>query len=227
MSLRSTFQQLGWRDGALYGLSRVLDRASGGRVRLVKYWLVAQPIGAGDARPLRPDAATQLLRVAQGDALEARFPRPPHILQRRWAAGAECTTALVKGEFAGFIWIQRGRYDEDEVRCRYELVAPAASVWDYDVYVEPKYRIGRTMARLWGHVDAALAAEGVRWSFSRISAFNAASLASHARLGIVKCGSALFVAVGPWQLSWLPNAPYVHFSTGERRVPVVRLVPPA
>ena len=53
-----------------------------------------------------------------------------------------------------------------------------------------------------------------------------ASLASHARLGIVKCGSALFVAIGPWQLSWLPNRPYVHFSTGTSRVPVVRLVPP-
>lgn len=210
----------------MYLAGQVLRRASGDRVRIVKYWLTAQPIGQAGAAPLRPDPSTQLLRVHEGEALAASFPRPPEILARRWAAGAECTTALVKQQFAGFIWIQRGRYDEDEVRCTYVLADPARSVWDYDVYVEPKYRIGRTMARLWGHVDAALAAEGVRWSFSRISAFNAASLASHARLGIVKCGSVAFLCIGRWQLAWLPQAPYVHFSTGERRVPAVHLVPP-
>lgn len=227
MSIRSTFRQLGWRDGALYLLGQALRRISGDRVRIVKYWLTAQPIGHKDSLSLRPDAATQLLRVGRGDAWVSRFPRPPHVLESRWAAGAECTSAVVKGEFAGFIWIQRGRYEEDEVRCVYQLSDPVACVWDFDVHVEPRYRLGRTMARLWGHVDAGLATEGVRWSLSRISAFNAASLASHARLGIVTCGSVLFVCVGPWQFSWLPNAPYVHFSTGGSRVPVVRLDPPA
>ncbi len=226
MAIKTVFKEMGLRDGAWYGCTRVLEALSGGRVRLVKYYLVAQPIGQPGSKPMRPDAATTLRSVPAGDALEAAFPRPPAVLAMRRAAGAACTAALVRGEFAGFIWIQRGRYEEDELRCTYVLDDPVRSVWDYDVYVEPKYRVGRTMARLWSHVDAELAATGVRWSFSRISAFNPASLASHARLGIVRCGSALFLRVGPAQLSWVPQFPFLHLSFSDARAPRVHLRPP-
>jgi hypothetical protein len=218
---------MGWLDGSLYLADRVLRKASGGSARIVKYYLVAQPIGRVDAKPMRSDPATVLCKVAKGDALVASFPRPAEILTRRFEAGATCTAALVQGEFAGFIWLQRSRYDEDEVRCTYVLEVPAVSVWDFDVYVEPRYRVGRTMARLWSHVDAELAADGVRWSFSRISAFNVASLASHTRLGAARRASVLFLAVGRWQLAVMPRFPFVHFSASERLVPVVRLRPPA
>jgi hypothetical protein len=226
MTVRATFRQLGAVDGALYFASRAFDKISGGRLRLVKYYLVAQPLGRPDAKPMRADAATALQVVREGDALAAVFPRPPDVLAQRWAAGAECTAALVRGEFAGFIWIQRSRYEEDEVRCSFVLQDPAVSVWDYDVYVEPRYRVGRTMARLWSHVDTQLAATGARWSFSRISAFNAASLGSHARLGTVDCGSALFLCLGPLQAAWVPGFPYLHLSLGAGRAPVVRLRTP-
>lgn len=226
MSLRSTFNQLGWADGILYMASRVLGRASGDRVRIVKYYLVAQPLGSAGGKPMRPDAATALRRVGPGDALVAAFPRPREILARRYRAGAICTAALVHGEFAGFIWLQRERYEEDEVRCTFVLDAPAASVWDFDVYVESKYRVGRTMARLWSHVDQELSAEGVRWTFSRISAFNAASLSSHARLGAARCGSASFLCAGHWQLAWLPRFPFLHLSIAGSSAPVLRLRPP-
>lgn len=227
MGFKTVFKDMGLRDGAWYVLTRALEALSGGHVRLVKYYLVAQPIGQPASKPMRPDAATTLLSVAAGDACEADFPRPPAVLARRRAAGARCTAALVRGEFAGFIWIQRGRYEEDELRCTYVLDDPLRSVWDYDVYVEPKYRVGRTMARLWSHVDAELAASGVRWSFSRISAFNPASLASHARLGTVRCGSALFLCAGPLQLSWLPRFPWLHGSLSDSRAPRLHLRPPA
>jgi hypothetical protein len=224
MSLRSTVKELGWADGLLFIAGQMLQRLSGGRVRIVKYYLFAQPIGAPGTKPLRPDAATQLIDVPASHPLVPGFPRPAPIIAQRYARGGHCTAAMVRDEFAGFIWIQRGRYEEDEVRCTYVLEAPAVSVWDYDVYVEPKYRIGRTMARLWAHVDAALAAEGVRWSFSRISAFNAVSLASHARLGVVRCGQATFLCIGRWQCALLPQG--LHGSAG-RRVPELRLRPPA
>jgi GNAT superfamily N-acetyltransferase len=227
MSLRSVFKQMGRVDGSLYLGSRVLERFSGGRLRIVKYRLVAQPIGRAAGPALRADPATVMQDIPQGAALAAAFPRPPEIIARRYEAGATCTAALVRGEFAGFIWLQRGRYEEDEVRCSFVLETPAICVWDFDVYVEPRYRIGRTMARLWGHVDAEQAARGVRWSFSRISAFNPASLASHARLGIVDCGSALFFVAGPLQLSVLPRFPYLHLSAGDSSAPVWRLRPPA
>jgi hypothetical protein len=224
MSVLSNVRQLGWLDALLYLGGQVLSRLSGGRARVVKYRLVAQPIGRAEAKPLRPDAATELRAVPAGDALVKAFERPPYVLARRYADGAACTAALVRGEFAGFIWIQRGAYDEDEVRCRYELLEPASCVWDFDVYVVPRYRVGRTLARLWSHVDQALAREGVRWSFSRISAFNRDSLAAHARLGTVDCGSALFVVLGPLQLALLPGPPWLHVSL--RRAPRIRLAAP-
>ena len=226
MGIKTVIKEMGLRDGAWYCCKRVLEALSAGRVRLFKYYLVAQPIGLPGSKPIRPDASITLRSVAAGDALEFAFPRPPAVLAMRRAAGAACTAALVRGEFAGFIWIQRCRYEEDELRCSYFLQDPVRTVWDYDVYVEPKYRVGRTMARLWSHVDAELAATGVRWSFSRISAFNPASLASHARLGIVRCGSALFLRVGPVQLSWVPQFPFLHLSFTDDRAPQVHLRPP-
>lgn len=218
---------MGWLDGSLYLAGRALGKLSGGRARVIKYYLVAQPIGRADTQSMRPDQATLMRKVAVGDTLVAAFPRPPRILERRFAAGATCTAALVRGEFAGFIWLQRSCYEEDEVRCTYVLEAPAVSVWDFDVYVEPRYRAGRTMARLWSYVDAELAADGVRWSFSRISAFNPASLSAHARLGIVRCASALFFTLGRRQLALMSQFPFVHFSASERIAPVMRLRPPA
>jgi hypothetical protein len=224
MSVLTNVRQLGWLDALLYLGGQVLSRLSGGRARIVKYRLVAQPIGRSDAKPLRPDAATELRAVPAGDALAAAFERPPHVVERRYAAGAACTAALVRGEFAGFIWIQRGAYDEDEVRCRYELQDAATCVWDFDVFVTPRFRVGRTLARLWSHVDQGLAREGVRWSFSRISAFNRESLAAHARLGTVDCGTALFVVLGPLQAALLPAFPWLHLSL--RRAPRIVLAPP-
>ena len=154
------------------------------------------------------------------------FPRPASVLARRYAGGARCTVARVRGEFAGFIWTQRMSYEEDELRCNYVLEEPELSIWDFDVYIEPRFRIGRTMARLWSHVDAELAVTGVRWSFSRISAFNPASRTSHARLGAIDCCSALFLLAGSSQLSCLPEWPYLHLSCGKQRAPVLRLRPP-
>lgn len=226
MGFKTIWKEMGWRDGLLYGCARALEAVSGGRCRLVKYYLVAQPIGRGLHKPMRPDAATTLVQVPAGDPLEAMFPRAAAVLARRHAADARCTAAFVRGEFAGFIWIQRIEYAEDELRCTYVIDEPASGVWDYDVYVEPRFRVGRTMARLWAQVDGDLAATGVRWSFSRISAFNPASLSSHARLGAIRCTSAVFLCAGPLQLSWLPQAPFLHLSLHERQAPRVRLRPP-
>lgn len=225
-TLRRTVATLGFGNGLLYLVSRALMRASAGSVRLLRYRFVAQPIGADALGTLRADPHTVVQSSGSDSTLVAAFPRPPHVIARRYASGAECFTAEVRGSFAGFIWFQRGAYDEDEVRCRYVLDDPQRSVWDFDVHVEPPFRLGRTLARLWHAVDAHLAAQGVQWSFSRISAFNAASMAAHARLGTVDCGSATFVCIGPLQLSLLSIRPFVHLSLSCRQCPAIRLAPP-
>lgn len=225
--LRQTVKPLGVANGLLYLVSRVLERASLGSVRLLRYRIVAQPIGNAGLRALRADSTTIVQPTPADSPLVAAFPRPPQVLRRRYENGAECFTAVVRTVFAGFIWVQREAYDEDEVRCRYELAAPERCVWDFDVHVEPRFRLGRTLARLWQAVDAHLAEQGMQWTFSRISAFNADSMAAHARLGIVDCGSATFLCAGALQLAVLSTPPFLHLSFSSRQRPSLLLSPPS
>ena len=212
---------------ALYALHRILQALGRGHASVVPYALIAQPIGVGAHAATRDDPRTTVHIAEPGDPVVSCFPRPAGVNLGRWANGAVCYVAEVRGEFAGTIWIQRERYLEDEVRCEYRLALPASCAWDFDVYVEPKYRLGRTMARLWKAVDAKLAAEGIRWSFSRISLFNAASLGSHARMGARPVGHAVFVVLGPWQLAVFDGAPRLHLSLSKRRQPTLLLRPPS
>lgn len=216
---------MGRLDGSLYLASRVLERASGGRMRIVKYHIVAQPIAT--AAQLRHDGSTALMFCRPADPIAAVFPRPAAVIERRFAQGAQCLVAIVKQRFAGFLWLQHRRYEEDEVRCTYLLDPARHCVWDFDVYVDPAYRHGRTLARLWQAANEHLTASGVRWTCSRISAFNPASLAAHARLGAVTVDHAVFFVFGPWQLAIFSGTPFVHLSFGPGRVPGIAVRPPA
>lgn len=225
-ALRALVAERGRWLALLFVVHRVCSAVSGGRLRLVPYVLVAQPLGAG-LNPVRDDPATVVVEVRPGDALAAEFPRPPEINAARWRAGARCHAVLVKQQFGGTLWTQRQAYEEDEVRARFVLVDEAVSVWDFDVFVAPRYRLGRTMARLWKAVDAELVSQGVRWSFSRISLLNPDSMKSHARLGAVRVGYAWFVCAGPLQLSVWGKAPFVHLGWSTAQGPVIRLRAPS
>ena len=212
---------------ALYLLHRLLVKASAGHCRIVPYALYAQPVGKAAAVPMRADAATRVVRAKPGDAIVAHFPRPSAVIDRRFRAGYECHVAEVNGEFAGYIWVSRVPYEEDEVSCLFDFARPDRSAWDFDVFVVPRWRLGRTMARLWRAVDMDLAAHGVRWSFSRISLFNMGSLASHARLSAVRIGWSVFLVAGRWQLGMFSTAPYLTLSHLGNRRPVLRLNEPS
>lgn len=211
---------------ALYVAHRLLDKLSGGRAGIVPYRLVAQPIGNPALAGVRADPGTVVRRIRPDDAVVAELPRPRAVIEQRFASGCECHVAWVKGRFAGCIWIARGHYLEDEVRCVFRIADPARGVWDFDVYVEPSLRLGRTMSRLWKAVDDTLAAEGVAWSFSRINRFNPASIRSHERLGAVAVGDLLVLrlagvqlslrrkAAGGWHLGW--GAPELTLSPPNR-----------
>lgn len=218
--------EFGPLDGGLYLLHRTLQTLFGARWGVVAYGLYAQPIGTGAYDAVRDDPRTQVVELPAGAALAAAFPRPPAVIAARYAGGARCHAAVVKERFGGYIWISRGQHDEDQVRARYQLAQPAVSAWDFDVFVPPELRLGRTLGRLWKAVDAQLGREGVRWSFSRISRFNAASVAAHARLGARRIGAATFVVCGPLQLMLASLPPYVHFSWSASRRPVFTLTPP-
>jgi hypothetical protein len=217
------WRELGLAAALLYALDKLLKAASNGRAAVVAYGLYAQPLHDQGLLAVRESPETLVERVGPQSQLLDAFPRPRAVNDARFGAGATCYAASVRGRFAGHVWISRASYDEDEVRCLYVMTDPRREVWDFDVYVEPEFRLGRTLARLWKAVAQDLAREGVQCSMSRISLFNRHSIATHQRLGAQRLGSAVFVRLGQVQLGLFSLAPYVHLSWGPSSRPTLRL----
>jgi hypothetical protein len=222
---RHTILELGWLNGFLYALGRGLAAISRGRVRLYRYYFVAQPIP--DKRWLSPKrgAALQVRRVTESDSLSKEFPRPEWAIPYRFKQGAICLAELKAGECIGFLWFTMGPYQEDEVRCRYVPFPEGKSAWDFDVYLHPEHRNGIAFLKLWDEANTFLAARGICWSLSRISAFNKNSIFSHARMGAKRIGIATFLSIGSFQICAATAKPYFHFSTHPESFPVFVLDP--
>jgi hypothetical protein len=206
-TLRQYVAQMGWWDASWYCLSRVLVRVG---VQLHKYDFVAQPVAEtpwarGRGAKLRVALATGVEQVPP------ECPRPREVLAARVAQGAYALQAWQDSTLAGFLWLVHGAYLEDEVRVHYHLPSPD-SVWDFDVYVAPDFRLGPAYLRLWDEANALLRERQVRWSCSRISSFNTASRNAHRRLGARKVAGAVFITAGRWQLCFASQAPYMHLS---------------
>ncbi|WP_343731627.1 hypothetical protein [Duganella sp.] len=208
--LRLTLAQLGWFNTALYVLARLLARASGGRWTLLRYLFVAQYVSDTPLAPLR-GADIEIRSASAGDPLPRDYPRPASVVRARYAQGAQTLAAWRNGRLAGFMWLIAGAYQEDEVRARYCLPSARTS-WDFDVWVRPEERLGWVFRRLWEAARQHLRRRGVRWTCSRISAFNAASLRAHAQIGTVRLGHAVFLRCGTWQWMIASLRPYVHLS---------------
>lgn len=221
------FAELGWLNGMLYLATRSLEKISRGHIRIVRYYVVAQPVPAIDTARIRASARHTVSNTPPDDPLVTSFPRPPAVIAKRFRDGNICFTARADDRFAGYLWLALNAYDEDEVRCRYELASPHVSAWDYDVYVDPDFRIGRTFMRLWEAANVHLAANGILWSFSRISAFNPVSMQAHGRLGVRKLATATFLCCGPLQIAYAGTRPFLHVSWSADRQPVLQLHPPS
>ena len=224
--LTDPFQRMGFGGGLYYLAVRALSRLSGDRIKMIRYHFVAQPVPA-DAGPVRTSERSPIRQIGVDDPLVAQFPRSGKVLARRFGNADECFAAQVGDRFAGYLWLAYAHYDEDTVRARYILDDPTRSAWDYDVYVDPDFRMGRTFSRLWSAANHHLAQKGVRWSFSRIDAANPASLDSHRQLGVQLLHSATFLLVGRWQLTLASIQPFIHVSGKPEDVPRFVLKPPA
>jgi hypothetical protein len=203
--LRRPSADLPFGDALLYRIARVAQRLSARRIRIVKYHLTAQPVAP---TPLLSASRAGTLRVERIDAnhplyaiLLAQSPRPPAVIRARLAHGAVCFAALKADTLLGFLWLKHEAYEEDEVHCLF-LPRPAAqAAWDFDVWVHPAHRASRVFLRLWDTAFAYLRARGVRWTMSRVNAYNPDSLNAHGRLGAVTLGTATFCCIGERQ--WL------------------------
>ena len=214
-------QELGWSDALLYLLQAGALRATRERLQLRKYYFVAQPIASSPLLPAHRAANISVRPARHGDAIVRDFPRPAAVIERRFATGAECLVAYRENQFVGFLWLQSGAYVEDEVRCRFRPLPEESTVWDFDVHVELRERGSFVFARLWDEANRLLRSRGVRWSVSRISAFNAASLNAHIRLGAFPVGCAYFMVLGKWQLMIASGCPRLRVSLGRLSCPEI------
>lgn len=225
--LKSAISSLGAMNGLLYLLGRALQALSRGRCHLIRYYLVAQPVPYPFIPVCRPTASDVVHEVSSQDSIAEHFPRPDSVIRERFAKGHVCLAATNKNTFSGFLWFARGSYDEDEVHCHFVLARPDITVWDFDVHVEPRFRLGRTFARLWDAANERYAANGIKWSISRISAFNQQSLQSHGRMGIRRLHTLTFFCFGPLQAGFLSCFPYLNICWKGSNRPSVLIEPPA
>ncbi len=211
--IKSAVTELGVGDGLGY----LLDQLLAARLKIggfTRYVLTAQPVPAGGGMAM---GRLEVREAKAGDPALAGLPVDDQVLAYRFGQGAVCLVALDEGKTVGSIWFCFGAYDEDMVRCRFLLLPAATTAWDFDVYVAPDHRLGRTFARMWAAANAYLRARGVQWSLSRVSAYNVASLQSHKRLGARAVGRATFLTLGPLQIMWSTARPRCHVSWGTGR----------
>lgn len=224
--IRDAVRTFGPVDGVLFLIGQTFSRLSGGRVRLNKYYIVAQPVPeAGDPR-LRRGGSLEIRQVASDEIRALPWPRPQAVIERRIADGALCVVAFAKGQLIGFQWVALGAYEEDEVRTRFVPQPDGQAAWDYDIFVAPEHRLGRAFVRLWDETNSLLRAKGVRWTMSRISAFAPESRRSHARMDARRVGTCLYLSVGALQISVLSRFPWMHAGFSSTCRPVFRAEAP-
>jgi len=221
----SAIRELGFLNGGCYLVDALLSAASKGRVRLRKYYFVAQPVRRQPWLPGKRGSQLEVRRVFPSDPLIEAFPRPAQAMPYRFRQEAVCLAALKDGAFIGFLWFTLGPYQEDEVRCRYVPRPSGKSAWDFDVYLAPEHRSGIAFLKLWDEANRFLTERYVAWSLSRISAFNRQSLLSHTRMNAARIGTALFLSVGGLQLCASTVRPFVHLSVRNESFPTFELAP--
>jgi GNAT superfamily N-acetyltransferase len=214
-SLRQMVADCGWVATVLYAVDRALRRLHCGR--LYFYRLEVQPVPATPILPPHRGKQFEVRRLDKDEPAIEKIPRPKHVVRMRFDQGSIGFGGFRDSELVGMIWLHLGPYPEDEVRCWF--VPGDKCSWDFDVYVRPDMRNSFLFARLWDAAFAYLRERGVTHSACRVSAWNAASIQSHRRLGARRLYSAVFLVLGSLQFIATSRAPYLHASFRPRRIP--------
>lgn len=212
--LSSPFKEFGFFAGFLYLIDRALARLSSG-LRLCFYELMVQPIPNKPVVPAHMTKTLEICEIKPGDPELGAMPIPSEIIQLRFNQHAICLGAFRKNKFIGYIWFCFGAYEEDEVRCTYELTPKNAAVFDFDLYLAPENRLGLGFIGIWDGANKYLRNRGIRWTFSRITRFNLASRRAHEHLGCKRVGQAIFLKLWQTELMLATVFPYLDYTLRE------------
>ena len=222
--LISPFREFGFAAGALYGLGRVLSSMSP-RLGLFAYELMVQPITGKPLLPANLAKNLTFVEIGRDNPDIGLMPARADIKASRFDQGAACLGAYRKDKLIGYLWFCSRSYEEDEVRCTYELSEPEHSVFDFDLYVLPEHRMGIGFMAIWHGANAYLHERGIRYTFSRMTRFNLPSRRAHARLGAKCAGRAVFVHAWGFELMLASVFPYGALTWGPSQRTRLRLAP--
>jgi hypothetical protein len=222
--LLSPFRQFGWLAGLLYSVDRILARLSPS-LRVFVYEFMVQPIGSKTLLPSGLCKGLTFQEIGEGHPDVALMPATDESKRLRFAQNARCLGTYRRGELIGYLWYCRNRYEEDEVRCTYVLAEPSTSIFDFDLFVMPKHRLGIGFLGVWHGVNQTLAPQGVRYTFSRLTRFNTASRRAHAHLGWKRVGSGVFLKFWGVEVMFATLAPYIAVTHRSNQRVTLRLSP--
>lgn len=215
-------QTLGPRGALLYALQRA-ETIRGFPLRTRSFYVVAQPVQTSPRLPARRARELDFREIEPDDPAVQCLPADEQTRRHRFDQGARCYGLFRGSELVGSVWLARGGFEEDEVRCRYDLLPAHCTSWDFDIFIRPEWRTGPAFLKLWDETNRLLAGHGVSYTLSRISAFNLTSLRSHERLGARRLGRTDFFRLGPFQFMISDLTPRLHFSIRRAVRPSVRL----
>jgi hypothetical protein len=216
--LANLFQQRKTPDALIECVGRALRVMSGGRLDVQRYYLFSQPVEKLP-KPGRRGAAIEVRALEASDPLFARLPRPLDETSARLSGGALCVVAQEGGALAGFLWLQPGTAADLESGVRFAPAPETATVWDFDVYIDPQYRGGLAFYRLWSRTGELLRERGVAHSVSLVWAHNDDSIRSHQRLGAYPVASGLQVRIGRGRVQFGDRPPRLRWLSGRREAP--------
>ena len=203
------FKELGAITGIWYVLDKLLRAITkSGFVR--RYYIVAQPINVDSIGAKKPPSNI-LLKTLTNECHDIidQMPRDNTLLHQRLSEGSFCFYTTKEAKLSGMLWFRKHVYYEDEVSCVYKLSPSDSVVWDFDVFIDKKYRIGVLFYKLWNEAMARLLADDIKYTISRISAFNVNSLRSHQRLGESVMGVVTFVVIKNHQITLFGRWPFI------------------
>ncbi len=149
----------------------------------------------------RPAGSHAIEKIDRHAAVVESFPASPgRSSPDASMTGAVCFVAMAEGAVCRILWLARHHYDEDEVRCRFDLVPPERCASGLRRLRRNPTSVSAAPSRDSGTQQTPTCTpKGCSGSLSRISAFNPVSLAAHRRLGIRKLSSATFLLIGKLQ----------------------------
>jgi hypothetical protein len=216
--LANLFEQRKIPDASIECAARTLRALSGGWLDVQRYYLFSQPVQKLP-KPGRRGAAIEVRTVDAADPLLSRLPRPLEQMRARLSGGALCVVAQEGGALAGFLWLQTGTATDAESALRFAPSPQEATVWDFDVYIDPAHRGGLAFYRLWSRTGELLRERGVTHSVSLVWSHNDDSIRSHQRLGAYPIGSGVQICVGRRRVQIGDRPPRLRWLSPRREAP--------